>query len=87
MGRAVLGVGKAMIGSVLAITNTQMSLVAADQICEVIAASAGTSVKAAALRFLELTWLAGPHAAPVLQMFLGIAIIISSMLLWESSVC
>ena len=82
LGRAVMGVGKAMLGSVLAITITQMSLVAADQICVVIAASAGTSVKGAALRFFQLTWLAGPQVAPVLQMLLGIAIIIGSMLLW-----
>ncbi|MFZ5872526.1 MAG: type IV secretion system protein, partial [Actinomycetota bacterium] len=39
-------------------------------------------VKGAALRFLKLTWLAGPQAGPVLQMLLGIAIIIGSMLLW-----
>jgi len=82
LGRAVMGVGKAMLGSALAIAITQISLVAADQICEVIAASAGTSVKGAALRFFELTWLAGPQATPVLQMFLGIAIIVGSMLLW-----
>jgi hypothetical protein len=43
LGRAVLGVGKAMLGAVLAIT--QLALLATDQICTVIAASAGTSVK------------------------------------------
>jgi hypothetical protein len=82
LGRAVMGVGKAMLGSALAISVTQMALLATDQICEVIASSAGTSVKGAALRFLKLSWLAGPQAGPVLQMLLGIAIIIGSMLLW-----
>jgi hypothetical protein len=82
LGRAVLGVGKAMLGSALAIAITQLALLATDQICAVIAASAGTSVKGAALRFLKLTWLAGPVAGPVLQMMLGAAIIIGSLLLW-----
>ena len=82
LGRAVLGVGKAMLGSALAIAVTQLALLATDQICTVIAASAGTTVKGAALRFLELSWLAGPVAGPVLQMMLGIAIIIGSLLLW-----
>lgn len=82
LGRAVLGVGKAMLGSALAIAITQLALLATDQICAVIAASAGTSVKGAALRFLKLTWLAGPAAGPVLQMMLGVAIIIGSLLLW-----
>jgi hypothetical protein len=82
LGRAVLGVGKAMLGSALALAITQLALLATDQICEVIAASAGTTVKGAALRFLKLTWLAGPTAGPILQMMLGVAIIIGSLLLW-----
>ena len=82
LGRAVLGVGKAMLGSALAIAITQLALLATDQICAVIAASAGTTVKGAALRFLKLTWLAGPAAGPILQMMLGVAIIIGSFLLW-----
>jgi hypothetical protein len=59
-----------------------MALLATARSCEVIASSAGTSVKGAALRFLKLTWLAGPQAGPVLQTLLGIAIIIGSMLRW-----
>ena len=82
LGRALLGVGKAMLGSVLAIAVTQLALLATDQICTVIAASAGTSVQGAAHRFLKLTWLAGPTAGPVLQMMLGVAIIVGSLLLW-----
>ena len=82
LGRALVGVGKAMLGATLAIAITQLALIATDQICTVIAASAGTSVKGAALRFLKLSWLAGPVAGPVLQMMLGVAIIIGSMLLW-----
>ena len=82
LGRAVLGVGKAMLGSALAIAITQLALLATDQICAFIAASAGTSIEGAARRFLKLTWLAGPAAGPILQMMLGVAIIIGSLLLW-----
>ena len=82
LGRAVVGVGKAMLGSALAIAVTQLALLATDEICAAIAAASGTTVKGAALRFLKLTWLAGPAAGPVLQMLLGVAIIVGSMLLW-----
>jgi hypothetical protein len=82
LGRALVGLAKAMLGAAMAIAVTQLAIVATDQICAVIAASAGTSVKGAAQRFLKLTWLAGPTAGPVLQMLLGLAIIIGSMLLW-----
>lgn len=82
LGRALVGLGKATLGATLAIAITQLALLATDQICEVIAASAGTSVKGAAQRFLKLTWLAGPGPGAVLQMMLGVAIIVGSMLLW-----
>lgn len=82
LGRAVVGVAKAMLGSALAIAVTQLGLLATDEICAFIAASAGTSVRGAAMRFFELTWLAGPQAGPVLQALLGIAVIIGSLLLW-----
>lgn len=82
LARAVVGLGKAMLGATMAIAITQLAIVATDQICSVIAASAGTSVKGAAQRFLKLTWLAGPTAGPVLQMLLGVAIIIGSLMLW-----
>ena len=36
----------------------------------------------AAERFLNLTWLAGPQAGPVLQMLLGIGIIVGCLALW-----
>ena len=82
LGRAVVGVAKAMLGSALAIAVTQLALLATDEICTAIAAASGTSVKGAALRFMKLTWLAGPTAGPVLQMLLGVAILVGSMLLW-----
>lgn len=82
LGRAVLGVGQAMLGSAVAIAVTQTALLAADQICEFIAASAGTTVVGAASRFLELTWLAGPQAGPVLQILLGLAMIVGLLLMW-----
>ena len=82
LGRAVVGVAKAILGSTLAIAVTHLGLLATDEICAFIAASAGTSVRGAAQRFFELTWLAGPQAGPVLQILLGIAVIIGSLLLW-----
>lgn len=82
LGRAVLGVGKAMLGSAMAIAATQTALLAADQICEFIAASAGTTVVGAASEFLDMTWLAGPAAGPVLQILLGLAMIVGFLLMW-----
>ena len=80
--RAVVGVGKAMLGAALAIAVTQIALLAVDEICAFIAASANTTVTEAAARFLQLTWLAGPQAGPVLQILLGLALIAGFLLLW-----
>jgi len=82
LGRAVVGVGKAMLGAALAVAVTQTALLAADQICQYIAGTAGTTVGGAAERFFELTWLAGPQAGPVLQMLLGLALIVGLLLMW-----
>jgi hypothetical protein len=71
-----------MLGSAIAIAATQTALLAADQICEFIAASAGTTVVGAASQFLDLTWLAGPTAGPVLQILLGLAMIVGFLLMW-----
>ncbi|MCU1493395.1 MAG: hypothetical protein JWO62_1159 [Acidimicrobiaceae bacterium] len=81
LGRALVGVGKATIGASLAIATTQLALLATDEICRYIAASAGTSVRGAAQRFLVVSWLSG-GAGPILQMLLGLAIIVGSLLLW-----
>lgn len=80
--RAVVGVGQAVLGAALAIAVTQTALLAADQICAFIAASANTTVTGAAARFLQLTWLAGPQAGPVLQILLGLAMIAGFLLMW-----
>lgn len=80
--RAVVGVGQALLGAALAIAITQTALLAADQICTFIAASANTTVTEAAARFLQLTWLAGPQAGPVLQILLGLAMIAGFLLMW-----
>ena len=82
LGRAVLDVGKATVGSALALAVTQSALVATDQVCAVIAAASGTTVEAAAVRFLQLSWLSGGQAGPVLQMLLGLLVIVGSMALW-----
>ena len=82
LGRALVGVGKATLGASLAIAVTQLALLATDEICRYIAASAGTSVRGAAQRFLVVSWLTG-GVGPVLQMLLGLAIIIGSLMLWS----
>ncbi|MGQ0631511.1 MAG: type IV secretion system protein [Sporichthyaceae bacterium] len=82
LARAAVGLGKAFIGAALALAVTQAGLIATDGICEFIAASSGTTVHGAAERFLNITWLAGPMAGPVLQMLLGIGIIIGCLALW-----
>lgn len=82
LGRALLGVGKALLGVGIALAVTQTALLATDQICSVIASASGTSVSGAATRFLELTWLAGPQAGPVLQVMLGVGLIVGFLLLW-----
>lgn len=82
LGRALVGVGKATLGASLAIAITQLALLATDEICRYIAASAGTSVRGAAQRFLVVSWLSG-GAGPILQMLLGLAIIVGSLLLWS----
>jgi type IV secretion system protein TrbL len=82
LARAAVGLAKAFLGSALALAVTQAALIATDGVCEFIAASSGTSVHGAAERFLNLTWLAGPQAGPVLQMVLGIGIIIGCLALW-----
>ena len=80
--RAVVGVGKATVGAAVAIAATKVALTATDEICAVVAQSAGTSVTGAARRFLDLTWLAGPGTGPVLQMLLASAVMVGVMLLW-----
>jgi hypothetical protein len=82
LGRAVLGVGKAFLGAAIAIAVTQTGLLATDQICQFIAASAGTTVEGAARRFFVMSWLAGPQVGPILQVILGLGIILGSLLLW-----
>lgn len=64
--RAVTGVGKALIGSALALAVTQVALTAVDGICEFIASSAGLSVSSAAAKFFDFTQLI-TGSSPVLQ--------------------
>jgi hypothetical protein len=82
LARAVVGVGKAVLGSALAVAVTQSALLACDEIADAIATAAGTTVTDAARRFLALTYLAGPTTGPALQILLGLAVIIGSFLLW-----
>ena len=78
----MVGVGKALLGSALALAVTQSALLACDEIAAAIASAAGTTVTDAARRFLALTYLAGPSTGPALQILLGLAVIVGSFLLW-----
>jgi hypothetical protein len=81
LGRAVLGVGKALIGAALALAVTQLALTAVDGICSFIAASAGTTVAAAASQFFDFARIA-TSVSPGLQIFLGTLMIVGFLLLW-----
>ena len=81
LGRAVLGVGKALIGAALALAVTQLALTAVDGICAFIAASAGTTVAAAASQFFDFARIA-TSVSPGLQIFLGTLMIVGFLLLW-----
>ncbi|MGE3449044.1 MAG: hypothetical protein AB7H92_15860, partial [Microbacteriaceae bacterium] len=82
LARAVIGVGKAVLGAGFAVVVTQSALLATDQVCQAIAAASGMTVRDAAARFVDLTWLAGPSSGPVLQLVLGGALIVGFLLLW-----
>lgn len=79
--RAVAGVMKATLGAVLALGVTQLALTAVDALCRYIAASAGTTVTAAAGRFFQLSkpMLA---ASPALAILFGLAMLVGFLLLW-----
>lgn len=81
LARAVLGVGKALIGAALALAMTQAALTAVDEICVFIAASAGTSVGEAAARFFDFARISGAMA-PGLQLTLGMVLIVGFLVLW-----
>lgn len=82
LGRALLGVVKATVGSVLAIAVTQSALIGTDEVCAAIASASGTTVTAAASQFLRVSWLSSAQTGPVLQMLLGLMVIVGSLLLW-----
>jgi hypothetical protein len=79
--RAVVGVGKAVIGSVLALAVTQLLLTAVDEICVAIASAAGTTVADAAAQFFNFTALA-TTASPGLQLMVGVLLCVGFLLLW-----
>ena len=81
LGRAVVGVGKALIGAALALAVTQLALTAVDGICSFIAASAGTTVAAAASQFFDFAQIA-TSVSPGLQIVLGMMMIVGFLLLW-----
>lgn len=81
LGRAVVGVGKALVGSALALAVTQVALTAVDGICEFIAASADTSVSAAASQFFDFVAMTSSFA-PGLQIVVGMLLMVGFIVLW-----
>ena len=78
--RAVVGVGRAMLGAALALSVTQLALTAVDGICEYIASAAGTTVTKAASQFFDFYALAS--ISPALQILIGLALMLGFVLLW-----
>lgn len=78
--RAVVGVGKAMLGAALALSVTQLALTAVDEICAYIAGAAGVTVGEAAARFFTFSPMLG--FAPGLQVLVGFALTVGFVLLW-----
>lgn len=78
--RAVVGVGKAMLGAALALGVTQLALTAVDGICEYIASAAGLTVTEAAAKFFDFYALAS--ISPALQILIGLALMLGFILLW-----
>ena len=80
LARAVIGVGKAMLGSALALAITQLALTAVDGLCSYIASAAGYTVAQAAAQFFRFATLAA--LSPALQILLGLLLIVGFLLLW-----
>lgn len=81
LGRAVLGVGKALLGAALALAVTQLALTAVDGICGFIAASADTTVSAAASRFFDFV-IMSTSLTPGLQLIIGTLLVVGFLVLW-----
>ena len=81
LARAVVGVGKAVIGGALALAATQLALTAVDEICQAIAATAGTTVVLAAAQFFAFTALA-TSTSPALQLIVGVLLCVGFLMLW-----
>jgi hypothetical protein len=81
LARAVVGVGKALLGSAVALAVTQTALIAVDGICDFIAASADTTVSAAVDRFFNFVQM-GTSMAPGLQIVVGLLLIVGLIALW-----
>jgi len=80
LARAVVGVGKAVLGATVALSVTQLALAAVDGICEAIAAASGTTEAQASARFFDFVAMA--RFQPVLQLLIGLALIVGFLLLW-----
>ncbi|SDD22532.1 hypothetical protein SAMN05216410_2988 [Sanguibacter gelidistatuariae] len=79
--RALTGVAKAFVGSAIALAATQLALTAVDEICNYIAASAGTSIGESAATFFTLTAIATANN-PAMSLVLGSILLLGFFLLW-----
>ena len=79
--RAVIGVGKGVLGAALALGVAQVALTAVDELCGYVAASGGTTVASSAGRFFNF---AAPVLAtsPGLAILFGLAMMVGFVLLW-----
>lgn len=80
--RALLGVGRALLGAALALALTQSALIVSDEVSNAVAAAAGTSVTDAARRFTDVSYLLHGTAGLALQLVLGLAMMLASFVLW-----
>ncbi len=84
LGRALLGAGTAVLGTAAAAAITQSLLVAVDEICDAIAALAGTSIEDAARKLLDISMLldltGNTGARAVLVIVFGALFIIGAIL-------
>jgi hypothetical protein len=78
--RAVVGVGKALLGATLALSVTQLALTAVDGICQYIAAASGRTEAEAAAQFFDFARMS--DFAPGLQILVGLALVVGFVLVW-----
>jgi hypothetical protein len=81
LARAGVGLAKALLAGAAAIPILQLTLVACDEICNLLIGATGDGIAGLAKQLLVVT-LANPAGGPVLAVILGCWAIVSAFLLW-----